>query len=264
MTSLNEVSHKHNHLNAKWIVVILAVCALPFLSPLWTRLSIQPQKIENQPVSAQENPQDFMDDHALLNSTVIVHVACDDPRYEDYGLGTVISDRTVITAKHVVGMAIGRSDIPGLRFNDLKVTGLVDIRISYYGDQGKKSGTDIIRIDLPATYAGLLPAAARLASQDTIDSIKAGDWVSIVYYDYARQQKAVGRFRVLEIVDGMAMMDDPAKLIAPGDSGGGVYYDGLLIGTTSSIMNAVPVDNPDGPKQYMGLFWITFITPAFR
>ena len=226
------------------------------------------QKIVNgSTVGEKANPQGLSteDDQTILNSTVIVHVACDDPRYEDRGLGTVIGDHTIITAKHVAGLAIGRTEIPGLRINDVQVTGEVKIIYTYFGDQGENSGTDVIRMDLPVSYTGSLPPAARIASQEVIDAIHAGDWVSIVYYDHTKDQKTVGKFRVLAIVDGMAKLDDPSKFIVPGDSGGGVYYNGMLIGTTTSIINAVQIDgSANGQKQYQGQFWVTFINDNFR
>jgi hypothetical protein len=268
MTSLNEYPQKHSPLSFKMIVSILAFSLVPILFPFTNCLA---GTLENTKPDVYEGTcatEENQDNQAMLNSTVFLHVASDDPRYEDRGLGTVIGGHTIVTAKHVVSMAIGREEIPGLRINDLVISGPIKERYSYYPDQGETSGTDIMRIDLPSSYDGSLPASAHVASLDTINAIGIGACVSVVYYDHARNQLTVGKFRVIEIGNGLAKLDDPSKIIVPGDSGGGVYYNGALIGLTTSIINVVSTIDANGKtieqKQYQCEFWITLISPAFR
>ncbi len=271
MTYLNGYPQKHNRLSLKVILSIVAFSLIPVLFHFYRGLMANIEKITN-PIPDNEKGNYGVEENqaelSMINSTMIIHVAGDDPRYEDRGLGTVIGDHTILTAKHVVGLAIVRNDIPGLRINDLLVSGLIKVRYCYFSEQGETSGTDIMRIDLPLSFSGSLPAPARLASQETMNSVGKGTWVSVVYYDHARSQLGVGKFRVIEIGDGMAKLDDPSKIIVPGDSGGGVYYNGALVGLTTSIDNAVSKIEVGGKtvehKQYQGEFWITLITPAFR
>jgi hypothetical protein len=50
-----------------------------------------------------------------------------------------------------------------------------------------------------------------------------------------------GDFTVLNVNrdNGIARLSDPNSIISSGDSGGGVYYDGVLVGNTYAIKRGV-------------------------
>jgi hypothetical protein len=84
-----------------------------------------------------------------------------------------------------------------------------------------------------------------LADKSALNQLSTGDWLTVNYWDNARQQLAVKDFRLIKTVNGIATLADPERVINPGDSGGGVFFDGHLIGNTWSY-NADVSGNPLG------------------
>lgn len=101
------------------------------------------------------------------------------------------------------------------------------------------AGTQIIR--LPANIP-LVPAS--LGDQAALDRLSGVDWLTVDYWDEARQRLAQGSFRIIRLERGLATLADPQCLIRPGDSGGGVYFKGRLVGNTWSIY--VDANRPAG------------------
>ena len=74
---------------------------------------------------------------------------------------------------------------------------------------------------------------APIASQNTINRLRVGDSVDVVYWDDARSELAVAVFQIDGFRDGSVLvLTDPSNIINRGDSGGGVFFDGELIGNT--------------------------------
>ncbi len=216
---------------------------------LWLALShvfVASARTEKQPVSTgtiqQGQPgirqeKDIALIRRLLNSAVFITVPWSDPHYEDMGLGTVIGEDSILTAKHVgTYRVVTQTDLPALMIDSASVTGAITVTFSYHASQGVKSGADLMRIDLPPSNGITLPAPASLASPKTIQSIRPGTWLSVVYYDDQANQLHLGDFKLIGIDSGIAKLDDPGRIIQPGDSGGGVYYNDQLVGVTSAIV----------------------------
>jgi len=89
-------------------------------------------------------------------------------------------------------------------------------------------GTQII-IHLPGNVT-LTPVS--LGDQALIDRLAVGTWLAVDYWDESRHRLAQGRFQIMRLEHGVATLADPQCLISPGDSGGGAYLNGQLIGNT--------------------------------
>jgi len=86
-------------------------------------------------------------------------------------------------------------------------------------------------------YAG---SFAPLASQRTLRQLSVGDTVDVVYWDDTHKELAVAEFQIKEIRNNtIIVLDDPANIINSGDSGGGVFYHGELIGNTWRYIESV-------------------------
>ena len=142
-------------------------------------------------------------------------------------LGTKISPNTVLTHNH---------------FSDLAGTYILDpaspkrphgvsnsTRTTQFG-RSPQYGAQTRLVYSAVKYAG---STAPIASKRTIAQLGAGDTVDVVYWDDARQELAVAVFQIKDMLHNtIIVLDDPADIINGGDSGGGVFYNGQLIGNT--------------------------------
>jgi len=94
--------------------------------------------------------------------------------------------------------------------------------------QPEDAGT--LYLALPQPMAA---APAQLASEATVESLGFGNWLTVVFWENGQPTQA--QFMVLWVKDGVATVADPAKHINPGDSGGGAFYNGQLVGNTWAI-----------------------------
>jgi hypothetical protein len=115
-------------------------------------------------------------------------------------------------------------------------------------------GRDRTFIYLPSE---LPETGAPLADRGTLDRLRAGEWVTVNYWDDASRRGAQRRFQVVQVQPDAATLADPDLVINAGDSGGGVFFADRLIGTTSSI----DVDPQDRP---VGRVHVTLVTPGIR
>jgi len=111
--------------------------------------------------------------------------------------------------------------------------------------------TETLLIRLPA---GAFPDRATVADRTTVSRLAAGAWLTITYWDDATRQIAQHDFQIAQIKDGLATLADPDKHINRGDSGGGAFWQGRLIGNTKSIYADVAGNAP-------GLFNVA-LTPS--
>lgn len=95
------------------------------------------------------------------------------------------------------------------------------------------AGTQLIH--LPQSEA--VPAdCARLADRATIEQLGLGDWLTVVYWDEPHSSLVQAEFLILAADGRTATLFDPFAQINPGDSGGGVYSGGQLVGNTWAIV----------------------------
>jgi hypothetical protein len=93
-------------------------------------------------------------------------------------------------------------------------------------------------------------STAPIASSRTIKQLSAGDSVDVVYWDDARQELAIAVFQIRTVRNNtMIVLDDPADIINGGDSGGGVFYNGELVGNTWRYVERVDLEGNQLDKE---------------
>jgi hypothetical protein len=85
-----------------------------------------------------------------------------------------------------------------------------------------------------------LPAAvfsdrAAVADWTTVNRLTPGAWLTITYWDDVTHHFLRHTFQIVQIKNGLATLTDPDKHLSRGDSGGGAFWRGQLIGNTKSI-----------------------------
>jgi len=144
-------------------------------------------------------------------------------------LGTWINPTTILTHNHP------EPSITGQYFTE-------DFQVASFADpEGPNVGPDpqtqLISFNSPS--AG---ATANLASQDVISSLKEGSVVQVVYWDDVNERISVIPLTVAKPAsNGTILLNDPKGIINQGDSGGGVFYNGQLIGNTWGLYPNQPV-----------------------
>jgi hypothetical protein len=102
--------------------------------------------------------------------------------------------------------------------------------------------------------AGAFPDRATVADRTTVNRLAVGAWLTITYWDDATRQMLSHDFQIVQIKNGLATLADPDKHINRGDSGGGAFWQGRLIGNTKSIY-------ADGAGNALGLINVA-LAPA--
>lgn len=110
---------------------------------------------------------------------------------------------------------------------------------------------DTALIRLPAQLA---VASMPLADVATMNALRPGRWLAVTYWDDERQQLARQSFQIMTTGVDFVTLADPDCMINPGDSGGGVYFQGALIGHVSSR-------NVDRAGQPTGSFNVELAPP---
>lgn len=158
--------------------------------------------------------------------------------YQGKSLGTVIGPHLILTHNHF-GADLGTSPSEKLTFVDnagrATRVRVADVKLMVAGN-----GTLLIRLPNTITLV-----AARLGDQEMVNQLTAGAWLTVTYWDDAAQRQAAKAFKFIQMANGVATLADPDHTINPGDSGGGVYFEGRLIGNTWSY-NATPNGDPLG------------------
>jgi hypothetical protein len=109
------------------------------------------------------------------------------------------------------------------------------------------AGTMLIRLP-----AGAFPDRATVADRTTVSRLAVGAWLTITYWDNVTRQMLSHDFQIVQIKDGLATLADPGKHINRGDSGGGAFWQGRLIGNTKSIY-------ADGAGHALGIVNVTLV-----
>jgi hypothetical protein len=103
------------------------------------------------------------------------------------------------------------------------------------------AGTQIIHLPSSITLA-----PAPLGDQAVLDQLAEGEWLTVDYWDEASQRLVQGNFQIMHLEPGVATLSDPLCLIRPGDSGGGVYLNGQLVGNTWAMYTDPDTKRPTG------------------
>jgi hypothetical protein len=145
-----------------------------------------------------------------------------------YSLGTVIGPQTILTHNHFdpntgkldnEWMTVTESD------GDIAQLSLADMALN-----PMDGGTMLL--DLPTE---LTVPAAPIADWATLNHLAVGDWLTIIYWDDPNERLAQQDFQIIKVAQGIAILADPERIINSGDSGGGAYIAGKLVGNTWRI-----------------------------
>ena len=143
-------------------------------------------------------------------------------------LGTVVGPNTVLTHNHF-GAALGTRPNETMTFTDsagkathVQLADLTLIAID--------AGTMLIRLPDNVTLDSL-----PLADSATIDRLAVGDRLTVNYWDDVTNRFVQKDFQIIRVENDTATLADPNRLINPGDSGGGAYFEGKLVGNTWSM-----------------------------
>lgn len=162
-----------------------------------------------------------------------------------YSLGTVIGPQTILTHNHFdpntgkldnEWMAVAESD------GDIVQLSLADMALDPI-DKGT------LLIGLPDD---LTVSIASVADQVTVNRLAVGDWLTVVYWDDPNERLTQQDFQIVKLAQGIAILADPERIINSGDSGGGAYMAGKLVGNTWRITT----DTNDRP---LGRFTIALV-----
>jgi hypothetical protein len=169
------------------------------------------------------------------NLQSIVHIVHTQTLTKDNGvfihtsnsLGTVIGPHLILTHNHF-GATLGTLPDETFTFTDSAEKGY-HMRVADVKRISIDRGTLLLR--LPDTVElTVLP----VAHQATIGRLTAGDWLTVNYWDNAAQRLTTKDFQLITTANGLATLADPEHIINRGDSGGGVFFKGQLVGNTWS------------------------------
>lgn len=150
------------------------------------------------------------------------------------GLATVVGEHTVLTHGHYLGLGDEsyRSESMVLCF---AATGcLIQYHVQMDGITISFADAGVTLLVLPERVH--LPKAAPLGDPGRL---RAGDKVSVLYWDDAHRRFAALETAILDIEGGVAEVADPSRVIGSGDSGSGMYNaQGQLVGNVWSVLNS--------------------------
>jgi hypothetical protein len=201
---------------AKWIIVGVAII---FLGSI---VLVKPVPVSSAP--------------ALDPTPAAVKIVCTVQRISDSGvydvtggsLGTFIAANFILTHNHFGFM-------PGRRSCDQLI--VTDEAGHYW--RWRATNVEFIALDAGTSLIGLpnklLTPFAPLAASPSVPTPPVGSWLTVNYWDDNTQRLAHRDFQIIQIKDSIARLADPDLVINPGDSGGGAYYNGKLVGNTWSI-----------------------------
>ncbi len=154
-------------------------------------------------------------------------------------LGTVIGPNLILTHNHYTE-APATAMNETMAFRDSRGV-VVEFRIAELQGMRIDGGTTLIRLPRAVSMV-----SAPVMNQVTLHRLSVGDWLTMNYWDDAASRPAQRQFQIVQIANGVAQLADPDRLINSGDSGGGAFFDGQLVGNTWSI-------NADQIGQSLGI-----------
>ncbi len=111
------------------------------------------------------------------------------------------------------------------------------------------TGTTLIRLP-----AGAFPDRVTVADRTSVARLNVGSWLTISYCDDATGKIVQRDFQVAQLNNGTAKLADPDKRINHGDSGGGAFWHGQVIGNVWSI-------DTDRAGNVLGQFNVARVPP---
>jgi hypothetical protein len=166
-------------------------------------------------------------------------------RVEEMSLGTVIGPHLILTHNHFTGSlgtlpneTLSVADNAGRSYR-LSVANVKPVALN--------KGTLLLQLPVNITLT-----AASLAEPSLINQLAPDDWLTVNYWDDANNRFATRAFKFIQMKNGVATLADPEHVINPGDSGGGVYFAGHLIGNTWSY-------NADTAGNALGSFNVALV-----
>jgi hypothetical protein len=127
--------------------------------------------------------------------------------------------------------------------------------------QWRTAEVQLISIDVSTTLIwlpnGTAMSSARTADMATLQRLAVGDRLAVNYWDDATSQLAQQDFTIMRIQNSIAQLADPNRVIHSGDSGGGAYFNGQLVGNTWSI-------NLDSARHAIGSFNVALLPSQVR
>jgi len=181
----------------------------------------------------------------MLASTVeFRYIICTGYNKMHVGLGTKMDEHTVLTHNHYGNQAnfcMYNPTTPGLT-HDVAIK--VDSRALGHGDQyGDQTRVVSIADEIEGPFAPI-------ASQQLIRRLAKGEFVEVVYWDDVHAELAVTSLQITGFLgDSLLVLDDPDDIINKGDSGGGVFYQGALLGNTWRYLPTFDQDDNMIDKQ---------------
>ena len=166
-------------------------------------------------------------------------------------LGTVIAPHLILTHNHY-GDTLGHQSAGMLEIMD-SAHHVWRVPVAKAQLLMINAGTGLLwwPYDLPVPTAPLADAA-------NLQGLTAGKWITVNCWDDNTQGIIRRDFQIIQVKDGIAQLADPDLVIRPGDSGGGAYFNGKLIGNTWSI-------NLDRAHHPAGSFNVALLpTQAYR
>ncbi len=146
-------------------------------------------------------------------------------RISGFSLGTAIGAHTLLTHNHF-SQPGGEGSGEMMKFVDVDGHE-VELAVADLILQPMDDGTLLIHIP---GYMSL--NSAPVADCAAIGQLGLGDWLTVSYWNDDAAQFAQQDFMILRVQDGLATLLDPERRINPGDSGGGAYFHGQLVGNT--------------------------------
>jgi hypothetical protein len=168
---------------------------------------------------------------------------------KEFALGTIVGPNVILTHNHF----------------DLQPKGRESEKMTFTTPEGQEFTLSMSDLTLHAIDAGTLIidlpnyvslGAAALGDQTTLNQLADGEWLQVDYWDEINQSFVQGNFQIQRLDNGVATLADPHLVIRTGDSGGGIYMDGKLIGNTWARY----VDPTDG--RPLGAFNVALLPTA--
>jgi hypothetical protein len=167
--------------------------------------------------------------------------------YLDHSLGTAVAPSVILTHNHYLRPERPESDA----YIFTTSTGQAfTVPASELTVRALNAGVQMIYLP-----GGVTLTSASLGNQAAIDRLAEGEWLTVDYWDEARERFAQGNFQIERVEKGAATLSDPQRVVRPGDSGGGIYVAGRLIGDTWARY----VDTVSG--QPTGAFDVALLSP---
>jgi RHS repeat-associated protein len=142
---------------------------------------------------------------------------------EHVGTATKINDTTSVTHNHYIKAPLYMDQIQGI---DLVDPAMSDPAGEFRDDWANNQQSRLITLDcMPGK-------SAPIANERVLDDLRlqSSFKVDVVYWDDQNKHLRVGAFNASLNAEKRIIIDDPNYIINPGDSGGGIFYKGQLIG----------------------------------